>query len=88
MIKKSKTQRLYELAMNPIKEAHPMIQEYLEGHLRWEIFEVEKYDFKYFPSLDMYTLTGWISVSVGFLSLVLFLPGVFQVFISMGKCLK
>jgi len=39
-------------------------QEYLEGHL----------------SLDMYTLTGWISVAVGFLSLILFLPGVFQEF--------
>jgi len=39
-------------------------QEYLEGHL----------------SLDMYTLTGWISVSVGFLSLILFLPGVFEEF--------
>ena len=34
------------------------------------------------PSLDMYTLTGWISVAVGFLSLILFLPGVFQVLIS------
>ena len=30
-------------------------------------------------SLDMYTLTGWIGVAVGFLSLLLFLPGVFQV---------
>ena len=33
-------------------------------------------------SLDMYTLTGWISVAVGFLSLILFLPGIFQVFVS------
>merc|ERR1719341_1389401 len=39
-------------------------QEYLEGHL----------------SVDMYTLTGWISVAVGFLSLILFLPGIFQEF--------
>ena len=38
-------------------------------------------DFTYYPSLDMYTLTGWISVAVGFLSLILFLPGVFQVLI-------
>ena len=30
----------------------------------------------------MYTLTGWISVAVGFLSLLLFLPGVFQVIVS------
>ena len=36
----------------------------------------------YHPSLDMYTLTGWIGVAAGFLSLILFMPGVFQVLIS------
>ena len=63
-------------------------QEYLEGHLRWERYHRRITPppawtcIMYHPSLDMYTLTGWIGVAAGFLSLILFMPGVFQVLIS------
>ena len=33
-------------------------------------------------SLDMYTIPGWISCIVGLIALVLFLPGIFQVIIT------
>ena len=57
-------------------------QEYSEGVLRWKNHKCWSQTTFAQLSLDMYTLTGWISVAVGFLSLLLFLPGVFQVFVS------
>ena len=57
-------------------------QEYSEGVLRWNNHKCWSQPTFAQLSLDMYTLTGWISVAVGFLSLLLFLPGVFQVFVS------
>ena len=57
-------------------------QEYSEGVLRWNNHKCWSEPTFAQLSLDMYTLTGWISVAVGFLSLLLFLPGVFQVFVS------
>ena len=57
-------------------------QEYSEGVLRWNNNKCRSQTTFAQLSLDMYTLTGWISVAVGFLSLLLFLPGVFQVSVS------